>query len=91
MNHIENMGWITSLVFTKSGIDCNTEKDFGQFRLETIETDYQALEIFDSNNATSSCAAQLEKNEFCRGKCGSVLFLKTKKLFLTIPHSPYHY
>ena len=45
MNHIENMGWITSLVFNKSGTYCNIAKDFGQFIIETIETDYQALEI----------------------------------------------
>ena len=45
MNHIENMGWITSLVFTESGIDYNIAKDFGQVRIETTETDYQALEI----------------------------------------------
>ena len=45
MNHIENMGWITSLGFTKSGTDYNIAKDFGQVKIETIETDYQALEI----------------------------------------------
>ena len=38
MNHIKNMGWITSLVFTGSGIDYNIEKDFGKFRIDTIET-----------------------------------------------------
>ena len=45
MNHIENMGWITILIFTKSGTDYNVAKDFGQVKIETIETDYQALEI----------------------------------------------
>ena len=45
MNHIKNMGWITSLVFTESGTDYNIAKYFGQFRIEAIETDYQALEI----------------------------------------------
>ena len=45
MNHIENMGWITSLVFTESGTDYNIAKDFGQVKIETIEIDYQALEI----------------------------------------------
>ena len=37
-NHIKNMGWITSLVF-------NIAKYFGQVKLETIDKDYQALEI----------------------------------------------
>ena len=45
MNHIENMGWITSLVFTESGTNYNIAKDFGQVKIETIETDSQALEI----------------------------------------------
>ena len=45
MNHIKNMGWITSLVFTESGTDYNIAKYFGQVKIETIETDYQALEI----------------------------------------------
>ena len=43
MNHIENMGWITSLIFTESGKDHNIAKDFGQVKIETIETDYLAL------------------------------------------------
>ena len=43
MNHIENMVWITSLVFTESGTDYNIAEDFGQVRIETIEIDYQAL------------------------------------------------
>ena len=45
MNHIKNMGWITSLIFTESGTDYNITKDFGQFKIEALETDYQALEI----------------------------------------------
>ena len=45
MNHIKNMGWITSIVFTKSGTDYNIAKYFLQVRIETIETYYQALEI----------------------------------------------
>ena len=45
MDYIENMGWITSLVFTKSGTDYNIAKDFGKFRIEMIDTDYQDLEI----------------------------------------------
>ena len=45
MNHIENLGWITSLVFTKSGTDYNIAKYFGQVKIEMIETDYQALEV----------------------------------------------
>ena len=45
INHIENMGWITSLVFAESGTDYNIAKDFGQVIIETTETDYQALEI----------------------------------------------
>ena len=50
MNHIKNMGWLTSLVFTESGTNYNIAKDFGQFKLETIETEYQALEISVSPN-----------------------------------------
>ena len=45
MNQIENMGWITYLVFTESGTYYNIAKDFGQVKIETIEIDYQALEI----------------------------------------------
>ena len=45
MNHIENMGWITSLVFTESGTDYNIAEYFGQVRIDTIDTYYQALEI----------------------------------------------
>ena len=40
MNHIENMGWIISLIFNESGTDYNIAKDFGQVKIETIETDY---------------------------------------------------
>ena len=43
MNHIENMGWLKSIVFTKSGTDYNTAKDFGKFELEMLETEYQSL------------------------------------------------
>ena len=43
MNHIENMGWITSLVFTESGTDYNIAKNFGKFRIYTIDSDYQDL------------------------------------------------
>ena len=39
------MGWITSLVFTKSDTDYNIAKDFGQAKIETIETDHQTLKI----------------------------------------------
>ena len=45
MNHIENMGWITYLIYTESSTDYNIAKDFGQVRLETIETYYRDLEI----------------------------------------------
>ena len=31
MNNIENMGWLTSIVFTESGTDYNTANNFGQF------------------------------------------------------------
>ena len=48
MNHIKNMGWITSLIFTESGKDHNIAKYFGQVKIETIETDYQVLEISTS-------------------------------------------
>ena len=43
MARIENMVWITSIVFTESGTDYNIAEDFGQVRIETIEIDYQAL------------------------------------------------
>ena len=43
MNHIENMGWITSLIFTESGTDYNIAKYFGQVKIDTVEIDYQAL------------------------------------------------
>ena len=43
MNQIKNMGCITSLVFTESGTYYNIVKYFGQVKIETIETDYQAL------------------------------------------------
>ena len=33
VNHIENMGWITSLIFAKSGTDYNIAKDFGQVKI----------------------------------------------------------
>ena len=40
MNHIEDMGSLTYLVFTKSGTYYNIAKDFGQVKVETIETEY---------------------------------------------------
>ena len=45
MNHIKNMGWIASIIFTESGTDYNIAKYFGQVKIETIEICYQALEI----------------------------------------------
>ena len=45
MNHIENMGWITYLVFTKSGTDYNIAEDYEKVRMKKIEKDYHALEI----------------------------------------------
>ena len=45
MNYIENMGWITYLFFTKSGTDYNIAKHFVHVRIETIETDYEDMEI----------------------------------------------
>ena len=50
MNHIKNMGWLTSLIFTKSGTYYNITKDFGQVKLETIETEFQVLELSTSPN-----------------------------------------
>ena len=50
MNHIKNMGWLTSLVCTKSGTAYKTAKYFGQVKLETIKTSYQALELSTSPN-----------------------------------------
>ena len=46
MNHIKDMGWITSIIFTEPGTDYNIANDFRQVRTDTIERDYQALEIF---------------------------------------------
>ena len=43
MNNVKNMGWLTSLVFTESGIDYNIAKDFGQVKLDTIKKEYQAM------------------------------------------------
>ena len=64
MNHIENMGWITSLVFNESGTDYNIAKDFGQVRIETTKTDYQALEIAtqptDNIKNSNSAASTLD-------------------------------
>ena len=39
MNHIKNMGWIISLVFTESDTYYNIAKDFGQVKIETIKMD----------------------------------------------------
>ena len=44
------MGWLTSLVFTKSGTYYNIAKDFGQVQLETTKTEYQALELSTNPN-----------------------------------------
>ena len=45
MNQIKNMGWIASLIFIKSGTDYNIATGFRKFRIESIEIDYQDLEI----------------------------------------------
>ena len=50
MNHIKNMGWLTYIVSTKSVTDYIIAKDFGQVKLETIETEYQNLELSTSPN-----------------------------------------
>ena len=50
MNHIKNTGWLTSIVFTKSGTDYNIPKDFRQVKLNTIKTEYQAIVIYTSPN-----------------------------------------
>ena len=50
MNHIENMGWITSLVITESSTDYKIAKGFEEVRLETVETYYQALETSTLTN-----------------------------------------
>ena len=50
MNHIENMGWLASLVFTESVTGYNIAKDFGEIKLETIETECQDLELSTSPN-----------------------------------------
>ena len=36
MNHIENMGCLTSLVFTESGIDYINTNNFGPFQINAI-------------------------------------------------------
>ena len=52
MNHIKNMGWSTSHVFTESGIDYNIEKYFGRVQLDTIEAEHQALKLGNTPNNT---------------------------------------
>ena len=59
MNHIKNMGWITSLVITKSVTYYNIANYFGKFRIETIETDYRDLGI--STQPTDN----IKKLKFC--------------------------
>ena len=44
MNHIKNMGWLTSLVFTESVTDYNTTEDFGQVKLEKTEIECRVLD-----------------------------------------------
>ena len=43
MDHIKNMGWLISLVFTESGTYYNIAKNFREVKLEMIETEYKAL------------------------------------------------
>ena len=43
VNHIKNMGWIIYLDFTESVTDYNIAKEFVQVKIETIDTDHQAL------------------------------------------------
>ena len=50
INHIENMGWVTSLVFTESGTDYNIENYFVRVQLNKIEMEYKALEIATTTN-----------------------------------------
>ena len=45
MNYIKNMGWMTSLVFTESGTEYKIPKNFDQIKLETVKTNYKALEL----------------------------------------------
>ena len=45
MNHIENMDWIKYLDFTESGTYYNIAKKIGWVKTETIEIDFEALEI----------------------------------------------
>ena len=62
MNHIENIGLFTSLVFSVSETDYAITKDFGVLRLGMIEITYQDLELFtittdnikDSNSTVST-------------------------------------
>ena len=50
MNHIKDMRWLTSIFFTEPGIDYNTANDFVQDKQETIDTEYQVLELAISLN-----------------------------------------
>ena len=59
INHIKNMGLIISLIFTESGTYYNIAKDFVRIRIETIEKDYQTLEI--STQPTDN----IKKPKFC--------------------------
>ena len=68
------MGWITSLVFTESGTDYNIAKDFVQVKIETIGTEYQALEVAtqptdnikNSNSVTSSLGFSTEATNWLK-------------------------
>ena len=78
MNHIINMGWIISLVFTESGTDYNIAEDFGQVKIDTIETDYQALEIATQPLITS-------KNSNYAASTLEFLTQATKRLNISLP------
>ena len=70
MNLIKNMGWLTSLVVTESGTDYNIAKDFGEFKIETIKTEYQALELSTSpNDNTKKLEYRVVYNWIFKSRC----------------------
>ena len=50
INHITNMVWLTSIVFTESGTHYNIANYFLLVKLKTIEMEYQAMELYISPN-----------------------------------------
>ena len=52
MNNIINMVWLKYLIFTESGTYYNIANHFGWVKLDTIDMEYQDLELATSPNDT---------------------------------------